>query len=163
MEKDVNLDLVNRLETALVAKGAKVYKTRNDDSFISNLDRVKKIKSFNADLLLSIHANSIGVSTNPKKVMGTSTYYKHICYRPLSLLIYERMLELELKPFGNIGNFNFTLNAPTEIPNVLIETAFMSNPNDEMKLMDGVFKEKIVNQIIQGIQDWLYECEDGLN
>ena len=73
------------------------------------------------------------------------------------------MLELELKPFGNIGNFNFMLNSLTNIPNVLVETAFMSNPNDEIKLMDGVFKEKMVNQIIQGIQDWLYECEDGLN
>jgi N-acetylmuramoyl-L-alanine amidase len=39
----------------------------------------------------------------------------------------------------------------------------MSNPNDEIKLMDGVFKEKMVNQIVQGVQDWLYECEDGLN
>ena len=70
---------------------------------------------------------------------------------------------MNLNAFGNIGNFNFTLNSPTEIPNVLVETAFMSNPNDEMKMMDGVFKEKMVRQIVQGIQDWLYECEDGLN
>ena len=73
------------------------------------------------------------------------------------------MLELDLKPFGNIGNFNFTLSAPTQIPNVLVETAFLSNPNDEMKLLDGVFKEKIVVKIIEGVQDWLYESEDNLN
>lgn len=163
LEKDVTLDIVNRLESALKKKGAEVYKTRDDDTYSLNSKRLRKIKSFNADILISIHANSIGYSTNPKRVSGTSTYYKHICYRPISLAVYKRMLELDLKPFGNIGNFNFALNAPTEIPNVLVETAFMSNPNDEMKLMDGVFKEKMVMQIVQGIQDWLWECEDDLN
>lgn len=163
LEKDVTLDIVNRLESALKKKGAEVFKTRDDDTYSLNSERLRKIRSFNADILISIHANSIGYSTNPKRVSGTSTYYKHICYRPISLAIYKRMLELDLKPFGNIGNFNFTLNAPTEIPNVLVETAFMSNPNDEMKLMDGVFKEKMVMQIVQGIQDWLWECEDDLN
>jgi N-acetylmuramoyl-L-alanine amidase len=163
LEKEVTLDIVNRLERALVKKGAKVTKTREDDSFSLNGKRLKSITSSNSDILISIHANSIGYSTDPRKVSGTSTYYKHICYRSLSVAIYKRMLELELKPFGNIGNFNFTLNSPTEIPNVLVETAFMSNPNDEIKLMDGVFKEKMVMQIVQGIQDWLYECEDNLN
>ena len=163
LEKDVTLDIVNRLENALIATGATVFKTREDDTFSLNSERLKKIKSFDADILISIHANSIGYSTDPQRVMGTSTYYKHICYRPLSVAIYKRMLELDLKPFGNIGNFNFALNAPTEIPNVLVETAFLSNPNDEMKLMDGVFKEKMVAKIVQGVQDWLYDCEDNLN
>ena len=163
LEKDFTLDMVNRLETALKAKGAAVFKTREDDTFSRNSERLNKIDSFDADILISIHANSIGYSTNPKRVSGTSTYYKHIAFRSLSLAIYKRMLELELNAFGNIGNFNFTLNSPTKIPNVLVETAFMSNPNDEMKMMDGVFKEKMVRQIVQGVQDWLYECEDGLN
>ncbi len=163
LEKEVTLDIVNRLGKALKKKGAKVFKTRADDSYKTNNERLDAIEKFNADILVSIHANSIGYSTNPKKVSGTSTYYKHICYRPLSLAIYKRLVELDLKQFGNIGQFNFRLNAPTEIPNVLVETAFMSNPNDEIKLLDDVFKGKIVKQIVQGIQDWFYECEDGLN
>lgn len=163
IEKDFTLDMVDRLETALKAKGATVFKTREDDTFSKNSERLDKIESFDADILISIHANSIGLSTDPKRVSGTSTYYKHIAFRSLSLAIYKRMLELELNSFGNIGNFNFTLNSPTSIPNVLVETAFMSNPNDEMKMLDGVFKEKMVRQIVQGVQDWLWECEDGLN
>ncbi len=163
LEKDFTLDMVDRLETALKAKGATVFKTREDDTFSKNSERLDKIESFDADILISIHANSIGLSTDPKRVSGTSTYYKHIAFRSLSLAIYKRMLELELNSFGNIGNFNFTLNSPTNIPNVLVETAFMSNPNDEMKMLDGVFKEKMVRQIVQGVQDWLWECEDGLN
>ncbi len=34
LEKDVTFDIVNRLEKALVAKGAKVFKTREDDTYL---------------------------------------------------------------------------------------------------------------------------------
>ncbi|MBK7107237.1 MAG: N-acetylmuramoyl-L-alanine amidase [Ignavibacteriae bacterium] len=163
LEKNVTLDIVNRLEKMLIEKGAKVYRTREDDTYTLNGERLQKIFSFNADILISIHANSIGYNADPVKISGTSTYYKHIAFRPLSLKIYERMLELGLEPFGNVGNFNFTLNSPTEILNVLVETAFMSNPNDEIKLMDSEFKDKMCKQIIQGVQDFLYECEDNWN
>lgn len=163
LEKNVTLDIVNRLENMLTEKGAKVYRTRENDTQTLNSERLKKIFSFNSDMLISIHANSIGYNADPVKISGTSTYYKYIAFRPLSLKIYERMLELGLEPFGNVGNFNFTLNSPTEILNVLVETAFMSNPNDEIKLMDSDFKDKMCRQIIQGVQDFLYECEDNYN
>ncbi|MCB9250333.1 MAG: N-acetylmuramoyl-L-alanine amidase [Ignavibacteriales bacterium] len=163
LEKDVTLDIVKRLETMLRGQGAKVTTTRDEDVYSKNSERLQNINSSNADILISIHANSIGYTSDPVKVSGTSTYYKHIAYRPLSVAIYKRMLELGLEQFGNVGNFNFALNSPTEILNVLVETAFMSNPNDEMKLMNAEFKDKICRQIIQGVQDFLFECEDNLN
>lgn len=163
LEKDVTIDIVNRLEKMLIEKGAKVFKTREDDTYSQNSERLQKVFSFNADILISIHANSIAYNADPVKISGTSTYYKHIAFRPVSVKIYERMLELGLEQFGNVGNFNFYLNSPTEIMNVLVETAFVSNPNDEMKLMDPKFKDEICKKIIQGIQDYLYECEDNWN
>ncbi len=161
LEKDVTLDIIKRLEKLLKKKGAKVSTTRKKDVYIKNTDRLKSINSSKADILISVHANSIGYASNPKKVNGTATFYKHLAFRPLSVSIYKRMLELDLKQFGNVGDFNFTLNSPTEILNVLVETAFMSNPNDEMKLMDSKFKDKIAGKIVQGVQDFLYECEDS--
>jgi len=163
LEKDVTLDIAKRIEKLLKKKGAKVKKTRTKDVYIKNPERLKKIKLYDADILISVHANSIGYASNPKKVSGTATFYKHIAFRPLSIAIYKRMLELDLKPFGNVGNFNFTLNSPTEILNVLVETAFMSNPNDEIKLMNSKFKDKIAEKIVQGVQDFLYECEDNIH
>jgi N-acetylmuramoyl-L-alanine amidase len=162
-EKDVNLDIVKRLEKMLIEKGAKVTLTRTDDVYSKNSERLKNIIESSADILISIHANSIGYTGDPVKISGTSTYYKYICFRPLSLALYKRMLELGLEPFGNTGNFNFALNSPTEIMNVLVETAFMSNPMDEMRLMNSDFKDKICRQIIQGVQDFLYDCEDNWN
>jgi len=112
-EKDVTLDIVKRLQKMLIEKGAEVSLTRSEDVYSKNSERLRSINESQSDILISIHANSIGYTSNPVKVSGTSTYYKHICFRPLSLAIYKRMLELGLKPFGNVGNFNFTLNSPS--------------------------------------------------
>ncbi len=163
LEKDVTLDIVKRLARQLKRKGSKVILTRDKDVESKSVDRLIKIKKMNADILISIHANSIGLASDPIKAKGTATFYKHICYRPLSLAIYKRMLNLKLEPFGNVGSFNFTLNSPTEIPNVLVETAFMSNPEDEIKLMSNRFKNRIAEKIILGVQDFLKKCKNNLN
>ncbi len=158
-EKDVTLSIAKKLKLLLEKNGARAALTRSSDSYLENSKRLEIISESNADFLISIHTNSVGMSTNPVRASGTSTYYKHICYRPLSKAIYKRMLELGLKQFGNIGSFNFTLNSPIEIPNVLVETAFISNPIDEMKLINKTFQKKIAEKIVSGIRDFLREVK----
>jgi N-acetylmuramoyl-L-alanine amidase len=160
LEKDVTLSFVQHLKTFLEGKGAKVVLTRSRDTSLSTIDRLKTIWSADADLLVSLHANSVGLATNPEDVKGTATFYKHICFRPLSLFILKRLMKTGLASFGNVGSFNFGLNAPTELPNVLVETAFMSNPEDEMKLLDPEFQQSFVKQLGAGIQDFLDSCEE---
>ncbi len=154
-EKEVTLSIAKKLKLLLEKNGAKVTLTRSGDVYSKNSERLEKVLKSGADFLISIHANSVGISTDPVRASGTSTYYKHICFRPLSQSIYKRMLELGLKQFGNIGSFNFTLNSPTEIPNVLVETAFLSNPLDEMKLTNKTFQKKIAEKIVRGVKDFL--------
>ena len=158
-EKDINLSVINHLKELLEDYVAKVILTRNSNTLIFNSRRLKSVLEQNADILISVHANSIGYGTHPEKVKGTSTYYKHICYRPLSQFIYDEMLNLGLNAFGNVGSFNFTLNSPTELPNVLVETAFMSNPEDEMKLLDDDFRFLIAEKIVEGVERFLEYCE----
>ena len=69
------------------------------------------------------------------------------------------MLELELAEFGNVGNFNFALNAPTEYPNCLVEVAFLSNREDEKKILDPAFHKQVAKKIVAGIKDWLKACK----
>ncbi len=154
-EKEVTLSIAKKLKLLLEKNGAKVVLTRSSDVYSKNSERLRKVMDSGADFLISIHANSVGMATDPVRASGTSTYYKHVCFRPLSHFIYKRMLELGLKQFGNIGSFNFTLNSPTEIPNVLVETAFLSNPLDEMKLINKTFQKKIAEKIVRGIRDFL--------
>jgi len=160
MEKDVNLATVLLLKEELEDRGARVLLTRSGDSTLSITDRLNGVLASDADILLSVHANSIGVSTDPHAVRGVSTYYKHICYRPLSVSILDELLKTGLRRFGNVGSFNFRLNSPTELPNALVELAFMSHPEDEMKLLDEEFRRELAERIADGIERFLEECEE---
>jgi len=70
------------------------------------------------------------------------------------------MLELGLKDYGNTGSFNFMLNSPTEYPNALIETLFLSNLDEEAKILDEKFQQQMVDKIVAGIKDFLNGCKD---
>ena len=68
------------------------------------------------------------------------------------------MLDLNLKEFGNVGNFNFVPNALTDFPNCLVEIAFLSNEEDEEKIRDKKFHSEVAQKIYLGIKDYLKEC-----
>lgn len=160
LEKDINLAVVKELKALLEDRGARVMLTRESDVDVTMADRLRKVVTSGADILISIHSNSIGLTTNPENTRGTATFYKHICYRPLALAIVKQVLKTGLPLFGNVGSFNFSLNAPTELPNVLVEMAFVSNPLDEMNLTDPDFRHKIVERIVDGVDDFLDSCDE---
>ena len=70
------------------------------------------------------------------------------------------MLELGLTQYGITGSFNFSLNAPIEFPNVLVETAFMSNPEEEILLADEAFQIRIAEQIADGLEEYFIDYAD---
>lgn len=151
-EKDMTLAISKIVAKKLEDEGVNVLMTRVNDSYVDNRYRIVYYQEKDPDLLISIHTNS---SADPIRVEGTSTYYKHIGFRDLSTSIYKKMLGTGLKEFGNVGSFNFALNAPTEYPNALVETLFISNPEDEMKVLDPAFREKMADEIIAGIKDFV--------
>lgn len=155
-EKEVTLALSLKLEKALKKEGVKVIMTRNRETFVDNKERILFYRDSLPDLLLSIHLNS---SEDPIRTGGTSTYYRYIGFRNLSLDIYKRLLELGLKEYGNTGSFNFMLNSPIEYPNALIETLFISNLEEEAKILDEEFQQQMVDKIILGVKDFLESCK----
>ena len=155
MEKDMTLAIAKELQTALEAEGAKVVTTRTRDTTYDNHDRYTVFQHANPHLLISIHLNS---SADPVRIKGASTYYKHIGYRPLTKTILQRMLDMGLGEYGNVGNFNFILNGFTEFPNVLVETLFISHPEDEANVLDPAYRKQMADAIVQGLKDWLEKC-----
>lgn len=151
-EKEVNLDMVMRLKGLLEAEGAQVVLTRDDDSDISMSDRKKVFADAGVDIAISFHNNSGG---SPFAEMGTSVYYKHISNRVLASCMLDRLLELGVKDFGLTGNFNFSLNAPTEYPNVLLEVLFMSSLPEEELLANPEFRQRVAEKALLGLKDYL--------
>ncbi|UCD15426.1 MAG: N-acetylmuramoyl-L-alanine amidase, partial [Candidatus Omnitrophota bacterium] len=70
-EKDLNLKVAKLLKDDLAKTGFKVVLTRNKDVFLSLKERVDVAKKINADLFISIHANS----NRARFVRGVEFYY----------------------------------------------------------------------------------------
>ena len=152
LEKDYCLLIARAVAAQLRKSGVKkVYMTRLTDTTLSMPERVYNLRNADPDILISIHLNSSGYDT----VMGTSTFYRYIGYKSLTTAVLKRMLQLKLAEYGNVGSFNFALNGPTEYPNCLVEVAFLSNPDDEKKILDPAFHKKVAVKIEAGIKDWL--------
>jgi N-acetylmuramoyl-L-alanine amidase len=156
-EKNLTLLIAKDVQDELKKAGAHVIMTRTTDASLGMIDRNLMLRRLQPDLMLSIHLNA---AADPIHVEGTSTYYRYIGFRPLSLAIYKRMVALGLDEYGNVGSFNFALNGPTEYPNALVETLFLSNPADEARALDPAFRRKMAGAIVQGIEDFLQDCAE---
>ncbi len=151
-EKNYTLLFAKAFEKYLKLRGAnKIIMTRRADTTFDNKDRVLFLQQENPDILISFHLNSSG----SKEVKGVSTYYKHIGFRPLTTAILRNMLALGLDEFGNVGNFNFALNGPTDFPNSLVEVAFLSNESDEKRILSAKFRDDVAKKVYLGITQWL--------
>ena len=154
-EKTLNLAMAHTLKKLLEREGAAVVLTREGDEGPTMPERKAFLKSNGVDLLVSIHCNAGG---NPLVTGGTSTYYKHWVNRPLAKAVLERLVSLDgVGTFGLVGNFNFSLNAPTEYPAILVETLFMSNLDDEELITDPQFEARMMEKVVKGLKDYLKE------
>jgi N-acetylmuramoyl-L-alanine amidase len=156
LEKEYTLLIAEQLRKTLKAAGVKsVFMTRTTDTSLSMPERIAMLKAYDPQLLVSIHLNS----ANSDTVQGTSTYYRYIGFRPLSMAILDRMLTLGLREFGNVGSFNFALSGPTDYPNALVEVAFLSNREDEKRILKPAFRKAVGQKIFLGIVDWLNQIK----
>ena len=155
LEKKLTLEYATAFEKELKKAGVKkIFMTRTKDTSLSMPERIRMLRDTAPDLLISIHFNSCSVHT----VKGTSTFYRHIGFRPLTQTILKRMMELGLAEFGNVGSFNFALSGPTDYPNCLVEVAFLSNRSDEKFILSKKSPANVAKKIRLGIQDWLQEA-----
>jgi N-acetylmuramoyl-L-alanine amidase len=74
-------------------------------------------------------------------------------------------LKLGKAVLGQIANINtlhtkhveqaaFAVLKSPDIPSILVETAFISNPEEELKLNDEAYQDKLVNSILTGIKKY---------
>ncbi len=158
-EKTLNLDIILKMADILRGMGAKVVLTRDDDTELSMSQRKQIWLDGKIDLAISVHNNASG---NPLSSPGTSSFYKHVNNRSLALSLHKSMLGLGLNDFGLTGNFNFSLNAPTEYPNALVEVLFMSSLREEAILSDPDFRTKVAQTIVNGLLNYLEEVKNSL-
>lgn len=160
LEKDVTHGVARHVGRLLEEKGARVIMTRAHDTNPAITDRFFQAYRGGADMLISIHANSVGLTSDPAEKKGAATFYNHACYKDLSAFVLGEMVKTGLDTAGLVGGFNFALLGPTEFPSTLVETAFISNPEDEMKLLNDEFRRELAGRIVDGIEKFLDSCSE---
>lgn len=154
-EKDINLAITKKLQHELDKRGAKVIMTREDDVNLSLVDRVKFAREKNAALLISVHANALPDEADPIKTKGTSVYYYHNQAKALAQSILDSMTVQLCTQNDRVKQASLALVRPTSSVSVLIEVAYIINPDDYALLLDKDFQEKCAKAIADGIENYL--------
>ncbi|MBK8656610.1 MAG: N-acetylmuramoyl-L-alanine amidase [Haliscomenobacter sp.] len=153
LEKDVNLDVALRLEKICREAGMEVLQVRPTDTYMTLEQKRAMVERSDADLHVSIHANSGGGGY--LRVSGASTYYHNPLWEDFARTMYGELLKLGLAEFGVVGSFNYHVTRISSRPAILVEMAFLSHAEDEERLASPAFRQRMAEQIFAGIKAYL--------
>lgn len=172
VEQQLNLEISIKLQKMLEQSGAKVVLTRSDENamYINKSEKLRKnklndlktrkeiIDSVNADIFVSIHMNKFEQS----KYHGAQVFYSN--YPQKSKILAETVQQNIKQLTDNSNNRKIKMKNDIfllkncQIPSILIECGFLSNPQEEQQLNDDAYQTKIVYSIYHGILDY-FETE----
>ena len=150
-EKDITLDISQRVATMLKARGYKVALTRTEDKYLELQERCDYTEAENPEIFVSIHVNS-AVATAP---CGIETHYYHDNSKALADIIQKHLIKsIDAKDRGVIRSKFYVINH-TDVPAVLVETGFLSNPEERTDLISEKRKQMTAKSITDGIIEYL--------
>ena len=195
LEKDLVLDVAKRLGRLLETRlGAEVVYTRRDDTFVPLETRTAIANQEQADLFMSIHANS----SRDADARGVETYYLNFTSSPEALEVAARenavseksihelqdlVKKIALKEkieesrefatdvqeslYGGLSLRNagvrnrgvkkapFIVLIGANMPSILAEISFVSNPGDERKLETAEHRQRIAESLYRGVSKYV--------
>ena len=190
-EKDVVLDVALRLGELLHDRlGAEIIYTRSDDTFIPLETRTAIANKAQADLFISVHANS----SPDDSARGVEVYYLNFTSDPTALDVAARenavsdqsihqlsdlVKKITLKDKiaesrefasdvegslysglarGNAGlkdrgvkKAPFVVLIGANMPSILAEISFVTNPKDAQQLRDPDYRERVAESLYRGV------------
>lgn len=164
LERDLNLEYAKTLQNLLNQFGVGVVMTRTNknglyDSNAKNLKRsdMKKRKEIidnsKASAVVSIHMNSFSL----KSCRGSQTFYNKDNEKGKELATFIQNQFIKELPYAKsealVGDYYIT-NC-TQIPAVIVECGFVSNPEEEVLLSTKEYREKVCYAVLCGIIGFL--------
>ncbi|WP_211178677.1 MULTISPECIES: N-acetylmuramoyl-L-alanine amidase [Brasilonema] len=148
LEKDVVLPIGRRIASILQQNGVQVALTRDTDYFVTLQGRVDMATQANADLFVSVHANS--VDRRPD-VNGLETYY-YDSGLDLARVVHSNILRSipTLKDRG-VRKARFYVLRKSSMPSILVETGYMSGQEDNPRLGSPEYQNRMAEAIANGI------------
>ena len=160
-EKEGAFAISQKVASILNQSGAKEVMTRDSDVDVYGPNasarnelqaRVDVGNNANSDIFVSIHCNAF---VNPA-ANGTQTFYYGSSYQGqrLAQSIQEKMIEANGLRDRGISTCNFYVVKHSYMPAVLIETAFITNYDEEALLSDDEWQTTMAKAIAEGINEY---------
>jgi N-acetylmuramoyl-L-alanine amidase len=189
-EKDLVLDVAKRLKTLIETEiGSEVVMTRNDDTFVPLETRTEIANQQDADLFISIHANS----SKTKTVRGVETFFLNFTtskesldtasrenagsdksVHELSDLVKQIVLTDKVSesrelaervqtamsrakgtgPDRGVKQAPFLVLIGANMPSILAEISFISNPDEEKVLRTPAYRQHLAEYLLEGVRSY---------
>ncbi len=153
LEKEVTIDVAERLKIFLENAGAVVVMTREGDRSVSNSRRVNIANDAKADVFISIHANAF---SNPDS-NGTETFYcsnnsSRDASRYLAQQLQRELIEALGRRDRGVKTRSFFVIKETKMPSALVELAFLSNKEEEALLKKPEARAASAEALFKGLE-----------
>ncbi len=161
-EKELTLETALLIRNCLHQLGYKTVMTRTHDIYVPLSKRAEIANTVGGDLFVSIHYNHAA----SKEAKGVEVfYYKEGKSSPsqrvaesknLAGSILKRVIANTGAESRGLKEANFAVLRETEIPAILIEAGFLSNPIERERVRDPKYQHSIAWGIARGIDQY---CE----
>lgn len=155
-ESDIALQVSLILEQLALSEGHETLMTRRTESDRASDSlryRTEMSNEWGADVFVSIHCNA----AENREAQGTETFYFPFSPngRVLADRIQENLVAMLGRPNRGVKPGNLWVIRYTNCPAVLVELAFISNPEEETLLADSHFQYNAAQAIWRGVKSYL--------
>ena len=165
LEKDVNLDISLKLRDLIAEADGGVHLTRNDDIGIGSsqrdglMERVREASESESDIFVSVHNNSALVPGPTAR--GTETFFRS--NDPRSRALAESVQSSVVSALGTVDRGiidnqtrGYYVLRYIDKPAILVEVAFLSNPDEEELLSHDWFRQRAAEGIFNGLLKYFH-------
>src|SRR6058998_3530865 len=147
-EKDMTLDVAQRLRNVLAASGYRIVMSRDSDVFVSLPTRVAIANSYRNAIFVCIHFNA----TQRSGAGGIETYFYSRDSLQLASAIHSYVAGGAPSSNRGVRRRGFYVLRKTNIPAVLVECGFLTNPTEAAYAQTASYREKLAEEIAAGVR-----------
>jgi N-acetylmuramoyl-L-alanine amidase len=147
-EKEMTLDVAQRLKALLAAGGYRVVMTRDSDVFVPLPGRVAIANSYGNAIFVCIHFNS----AKRMGAGGIETYFFSRESLPLASAIHYYVAGGAPSSNRGVRRRGFFVLRKTRVPAVLVECGFLTNPTEGEYVQTAAYRQKLAEEIAAGVR-----------
>ncbi|MBA8761846.1 N-acetylmuramoyl-L-alanine amidase [Staphylococcus coagulans] len=145
LEKNMTLKTGLELKELLEKEGAKVKLTRTKDEYVKLKDRNLK-----GDVFISIHNDAL----DSPNANGATVYWFHEQQQALAETLNASIQKKAILSDRGPRQENYQVLRQTEMPAVLLELGYISNPTDEVLIRDANHRKIVETAIVDGLKNY---------